>query len=460
MEFYTLDQLSVIGVSLGSIQSLAVHNEPGSHGVMEVTAQVREEDEETLLYGMASRQPGALWGGGKLLFAGLLTGAEFFRRDEVRLGRLTFQTADCQMDAEKKSRSFQDTSMTLSGLLEEILKDYPGADYCLSLPDQAIGRLLVQYRETDWEFLKRVFSEYYAPLGVFMGQEGIRIYAGVPELSGQWPWELAAVEKSEAEVRRFAAMGAGETDFVDFGLLSGSCQELFAALEYEGRTLTVRRLDWELKKGRLECRYVLRSKAGIGAYPIYPVSLVGIALEGRILEVKGNLVRIHMDMDDPYGGPDVFWFPYATMSASLDGSGWYYMPEAGDRVRVEFPDKYAQDALVINSASVYEAPSGGQDAMGNPAVKYLSNCAGQKMALGPQGVFVSAGASGLTVDNSGSVSIWGNNEVIIKAEGDVSFKAQSITVKGAEEVKAVNEAGTGAELTGELTLTGAEVLIN
>ena len=75
MEFYTLDQLSVTGVSLGSIQSLAVHNEPGSHGVMEVTAQVREEDEETLLYGMASRQPGALWGGGKLLFAGLLTGA-------------------------------------------------------------------------------------------------------------------------------------------------------------------------------------------------------------------------------------------------------------------------------------------------------------------------------------------------------------------------------------------------
>ena len=98
--------------------------------------------------------------------------------------------------------------------------------------------------------------------------------------------------------------------------------------------------------------------------------------------------------------------------------------------------------------------------MGNPAVKYLSNCAGQKMALGPQGVSVSAGASGLTVDNSGSVSIWGNNEVIIKAEGAVSFKAQSITVKGAEEVKAVNEAGTGAELTGELTLTGAEVLIN
>lgn len=460
MDFYTLDQLAVTGVSLGSIRELSVHNEPGSHGVMEITAQIQEEDEETLLYGMASRQPGALWGGENLLFAGVLTGVEFLRRDEVRLGRLTFRTEDCQMDIQKKSRSFQDTSLTLSGLLDLILKDYPGADYCLSVPDQAIGRLLVQYKETDWEFLKRVFSEYYAPLGALMSQEGIRIYAGVPALAGQWEYELEAVEKSEAEVRRFAAMGAAETDFVDLRLLSGSCQDIFASLTLEGRALAVRTLDWELRKGRLECRYALRPGAGIGAYPIYPVSLVGIALEGRILEVKGNLVRIHMDIDGPCGGKDAYWFPYATMSAALDGSGWYYMPEAGDRVRVEFPDKYAQDALVINSASVYDAPSGGEDSMGNPAVKYLSNCAGQKMSLGPQGVDVSAGSSGITVDNSGAVSIWGNNEVIIKAEEKITLRAKSITVKGAEEVKAANEAGTGAELTGDLKLTGAEVLIN
>ena len=63
MDFYTLDQLAVTGVSLGSIRELSVHNEPGSHGVMEITAQVQQEDEETLLYGMASRQPGALWAG-------------------------------------------------------------------------------------------------------------------------------------------------------------------------------------------------------------------------------------------------------------------------------------------------------------------------------------------------------------------------------------------------------------
>lgn len=461
MEFYTLDQLSITGVSLGPIREIWVHDEPGGHGVMKVTAQVGEKEENTLLYGMASRQSASLQSGDRILFAGLLCQVEFFRRDEVRLARLTFRTATCQMDIRKKSRSFQDTSMTYSALLDVILQDYPGADYRLNVPDRVIGRLLVQYRETDWEFLKRVFSEIYAPLGALISREGIWIYAGVPKLEGQWEYELEALGKDEAQVRRFSALGAAETDFMDYFLLSGSCQDIFSGLELEGHPLAVRSLTWELKRGRLECRYILRSPEGIASYPVYPVSLVGIALEGRILEVRGNLVRIHMDIDDPYGGPDVYWFPYATMSASPDGSGWYYMPEPGDRVRVEFPDKYAQDALVINSASVYEASaSGGGDSMSDPSVKYLSNCAGQKMSLGPSGVTVYAGSSGIIVDNSGCVTIWGDNEILVKAEGKINLNARTITVKGAAEVKAANEAGTGAELKGDLKLTGAEVLIN
>ncbi len=460
MEFFTLDQLAIEGVSLGPVVELEIHNRPGEHGWMRVRAQVGEEEEETILYRLASRQPGRLYGTGQLLFAGLLSQVEFYRKDQVRYGILTFRTADCLMDVEKKSRSFQDTSMTYSELLDQILQSYPGSAYLLSVPDEPIGQLLVQYQETDWQFLKRVFSQRYAPLGACMGQEGIHLYAGVPDLSGEWECQLEAVSKSEEEVRRLEAMGAAESDFVDYRVCAGSCQDLFAALDVGGSRLSVASLDWTLERGRLECRYTLRSSAGIGSYPVYPVSLVGIALEGRILEVKGNQVRIHMDIDDPYNGPDVYWFPYATMSASLNGSGWYYMPEVGERVRVEFPDKYAGDALVINSASVYAVSKGAEDSMGDPAVKYLSNQAGQKMALGPQGVAVSAGSSGITIDNSGCILLWGAGEILVKAEEKITLAAEKITVRGAEQVKAANESGAGAELKSDLNLTGAEVLIN
>ena len=92
-----------------------------------------------------------------------------------------------------------------------------------------------------------------------------------------------------------------------------------------------------------------------------------------------------MDIDGPCGGKDAYWFPYATMSAALDGSGWYYMPEAGDRVRVEFPDKYAQDALVINSASVYDAPSGGEGLHGESCGEIFEQLRRTEDVLRPPG---------------------------------------------------------------------------
>lgn len=45
------------------------------------------------------------------------------------------------------------------------------------------------------------------------------------------------------------------------------------------------------------------------------------------------------------------------MSASQDGSGWYYMSEIGDTVRVYFPTKHTKDAIALSAVSNYEAPS-------------------------------------------------------------------------------------------------------
>ena len=82
MEFYTLDQLMVEGVDIGPIAELEVHNGTGSHGWMKVRAQIGEEKEAQLLYGLASRQQGKLYEGSRLLFAGVLSHVEFFRKDD------------------------------------------------------------------------------------------------------------------------------------------------------------------------------------------------------------------------------------------------------------------------------------------------------------------------------------------------------------------------------------------
>ena len=52
MEFFTLDQLTIEGVRIGPMAELEVHNRPGGHGWLKVRAQVGEEDEEMILYGL------------------------------------------------------------------------------------------------------------------------------------------------------------------------------------------------------------------------------------------------------------------------------------------------------------------------------------------------------------------------------------------------------------------------
>lgn len=45
--------------------------------------------------------------------------------------------------------------MTPEELMAEVMRTYPAADYKLNVPKMPIGQLIIQYEETDWEFLNR-----------------------------------------------------------------------------------------------------------------------------------------------------------------------------------------------------------------------------------------------------------------------------------------------------------------
>lgn len=84
--------------------------------------------------------------------------------------------------------------------------------------------------------------------------------------------------------------------------------------------------------------------------------IIGVALNGKVLEISGTKIKIHLDIDN--GGKDVYWFPFSTLSASPDGSGWYYMPEKGDNVRIYFPSKHTRDVIAVSAVSSYDGKAG------------------------------------------------------------------------------------------------------
>lgn len=65
-----------------------------------------------------------------------------------------------KMDRVKKYRAFQKTTLTYEEVVKQIFDDYPNIPYLLNsekLKD-TIKAPLIQFKETDWEFLVRVLS--------------------------------------------------------------------------------------------------------------------------------------------------------------------------------------------------------------------------------------------------------------------------------------------------------------
>ncbi|KAF6589054.1 phage tail protein, partial [Paenibacillus sp. EKM208P] len=75
--------------------------------------------------------------------------------------------------------------------------------------------------------------------------------------------------------------------------------------------------------------------------------------------------------------------PYSTVYSSPDGSGWYVMPEAGDQIRLYFPDEREQNAF---AASSVDLASSDPVKRSDPAVKSISTKYGKQVVFKPGAV--------------------------------------------------------------------------
>ena len=83
---------------------------------------------------------------------------------------------------EKKYRVFQDKNLMFSDIIDEINKDYAEKKLGIKYSDTAkkqIGSLIVQFDETDWEFLIRLASQLKT--GMFVIEQGIILF-GIVEM--------------------------------------------------------------------------------------------------------------------------------------------------------------------------------------------------------------------------------------------------------------------------------------
>lgn len=463
---YSLHDVKITGLSLDKILACEIQSHIGEHSTLKLSGLV--ENEEEFLYGVSDGQDieVIIQGseGTKILFSGIVTGVSITESGQMKTACVEGKSRSWLMDRTKHSRSFQNAHITFQALTQEILKDYTGSSLIYTGDSQEIGNLIIQYEETDWDFLKRVLSLVGLALTPDSQKEGLKLFAGVPKFP-----ETAlsyTVLEMDKDMDSYYYLKANKrevhaADFTQYIISSEQLMGIFDTAAVQGQPLAVYAYQYSFEQQEMIGTYCLQSAKGLVVQASYPMHLIGAALMAKVVRVSKNKIQAAMEIDGAHIERAVHWFPYSTLSASPDGSGWYCMPEIGDDVRIYFPSKQEAEAIALSAVSNYDAPQGGSDRMQDPNNRYFRTKYGQELALNADSVKLSCNEdkSSISILTDGTIRIQAQESVNVQAKEKITLYAEnalSIRVKD-QFLMQSNQGGLVLSEGNKIIIRGTEV---
>ncbi len=351
-------------------------------------------------------------------------------------------------------------SMTYQEVLDCVVGQYQSGHALMNIgAGTAIGEPIVQYQETDWEFVKRLASHFHGVVVPDYASSGVKLYFGLVEWGGAAQMSPSAyrVQKRMDEFlykRQNRVEGLMEDDSLLFIVEDQELYEAGELVEMNGRTLYVERSESRLDGHQLWNTYCLRTKGGLRTPRQYNEKVIGASLDGRVTRVRADVVQIFLKAD------------------AKGGSGWYCMPEPGDEIRLYFPTEQEKHAYVISSVHLpvtaqtsssgqqpaaagasaspqQTAANNGKAAELNPGVcrcdpthKTIYTSSKKMVDLSEHSILLDAGnGMRILLDDAAGISIESHLGVSIKSDSfiDISSLNETVEIAGASGVNIIQK---------------------
>ena len=398
-----------------------------------------------------------------VLFQGIVTNMTVQAAMNVRSMTIEALSSTFLMDVKKNSCSFQNKDETYTEIFSRLTSAYPHSDIIdEATKDKPIGGLLVQYQETDWEFIKRLASHFNAPLIPACRFQGAKYYIGVPDLPETNTLEeynysinkdLKAYKlKSENEIQDLS-----EQNLISYEITTAQPLDLGSPVEFQNQTLYVSKAVTEMENGLLLNKYTLRDKLGFSRRTISNHTLSGASLFGKILDVSKDIVKVHLEIDQEQPKDQAMWFPYSTVNSSPDGSGWYCMPEPGDQVRLYFPDEDEKNAFTASSVNL---ESSDPQKRSDPSVKSISTKYGKQIIFQKGAIdIIGNGKLLMRLTDDGGIEINSNKKIALNAGDNIEISGgNKIFMQGDQGIN-LKQTGANLNILNNVSLSGAKVNI-
>lgn len=450
--------LSIAQVDL--LETLTISQELNQHSKLELEAILSGKLRETDFYKIDDTVTITYKSDGKtkILFSGIIDKLSLEKDGEKRKIRITAWDHTWNMDQIRRKRLFQNPSMKIKEVIKEVLSSYQNSDFLFCMQDREIGRLFIQYEETDWEFLKRFLSNYGVMIYPEVTHPAEKIQIGLQTKPSSCkldflPYEIIQDFESYYEQKKNGQDAISLSNNLGYRITSYELLEIGDQIRYKGNVWYISSTQRKLHKGLLVNTYELHKKEKLKSIPYSNKRITGVSIDGVVADVKRNKVQIKMDIEAGSGGASNYWFPFSTVASSSDGSGWYCMPEIGESVRIYFPVENEKEGYAITSIKAHEPKSqnGGSsanatdtiDPMGDPNVRNIQTEQNNQVQFKEDGVYIMAGEGkgSIILKNDGTVvldalqaiqissgemlNIIANNELILKSQTKIQIKSDS-----------------------------------
>lgn len=454
-------------VAFLDILELRQEEEINRHGRMVISGHISDEQEEECL-GLLT---GEVWelvqavgmdGEIRTLFTGIVSDFSISMADGQRRLTLELMTGSSLMDKKKHFRSYQDPAVAYEQIFREIMSGYTDSAVSFSRPySEASGELILQYEETDWDFLKRLAGRKHQFLVPDSRMKGVRVNYSIPQ--GE-PFEIPAGSRytvrkdlSGYQDKLCRGMAVSEADCTEYIIQCREPHRIGDCTSLYGTKFYIYKLQSRYEGGELlHCCYLKREK-GIRVPEAYNAEMAGCALSAKVTKVAEDKVQVAVIGDENTQQNINIWYPYATVYSTPDGTGWYCMPEPGDTVRLMIPQQQEKDAFVASSVHMETDSTERKD----PSHKVFKSRYRKEVRFTPDSIVITNNqGTRIELNDAEGIQIVSGHSVMLEAAEDLTISSDtgSLVVAGDSFVN-FRQKGTSIELDNGISFIGGNLKI-
>ena len=395
----------------------------------------------------------------RILFYGVLEKVHLDVQNQTCMAELCLCSGTRLMDVDKHTRSFQEGKLLYSELLDVCNRGYENAAKIMAEgKGKAIGRFLMQYRETDWEFIKRLAAMNHTTVFADCLTKGEKYHFGIPDRKAETGADTGEYrirqEMSEYWFKKENNVFIRPEDTISYIWEDREPHKLGEKQQIEGKEYHIWKIESSLRGNELYHTCYMKMRPGFQVPAYDNPGLAGVSLMGKVIKVKDEEVKIQLCCDENQEGTGARWFSFSSIYSSGDGSGWYCMPEPGDLVRLYFPTAKEKEAYVISACH-----EGGAALRTKPAHKFWRNKEGKEIRLSPERILITNNdGTSIELSDEEGIEIISENSVTIRAGNSLSISSSdsSIELDASRRIR-MKQGDTEMTLGGDIFMQGGRI---